>query len=124
MLSFRIVFRQTGAGVHRRIAHAQAGTTVLAAGIQAKAGIPHKCGGQGSCGTCRIHINPRSAVNPPTRIERFKLSDKQLTEGDRLACQIQIGCDLEVDIPESALSRVVRKQLEELHRNKDDDRMD
>lgn len=108
-MAFRILFLP-----RRKFIQVEAHTTVLQAGIDSKAGIEHKCGGKGSCGTCKVKINPRSAINAPTRIERLKLLDRQIKGGYRLACQVIIGSDLEVEVPESPLSRVVREKLLEI----------
>lgn len=96
-----------------------AGTTVLQAGILAKAKISHKCGGQGSCGTCKVKIHTKSILQKSTKKEKMKLTELDFENGYRLACQLIISCNLFVEVPESALARVVREQLTELAINKD-----
>lgn len=51
--------------------------------------------GTGSCGTCRVHI--RGACSAPGREERDFLRDLHARPGERLACQVQVLGDLEVE---------------------------
>lgn len=50
--------------------------------------LPTECGGGGTCGQCRFQTSPDVAV---TDIERFHLSETELSAGIRLGCQHQIG---------------------------------
>ncbi len=58
------------------------------------------CGGEGTCGKCRIQIEEGS-VNAPTPQERGLLGNA-LGEGDRLACQTIAQSDATVRIPTSS----------------------
>jgi ferredoxin len=51
--------------------------------------------GTGSCGTCRVHL--RGACSPPGREERDFLRDLHAAPGERLACQVKVLGDLEVE---------------------------
>jgi Na+-transporting NADH:ubiquinone oxidoreductase subunit F len=46
--------------------------------------LPSTCGGGGTCGRCKVMINPDVKF---TSAEQFHFSDKELAEGYRLACQ-------------------------------------
>ena len=58
------------------------------------------CGGEGTCGKCRIQIEDGSA-NAPTPQERSLLG-AALDEGARLACQTMLASDATVRIPASS----------------------
>ncbi len=47
------------------------------------------CHGMGTCGTCRVHVEPQRALTPPTRRERLH----GCTGPMRLACQARIADD-------------------------------
>jgi ferredoxin len=51
--------------------------------------IGSECGGHGRCGADRVILSKESLskVNPPTAIEKHHLSDAELKQGMRLACQ-------------------------------------
>lgn len=50
--------------------------------------IGSRCGGHGVCGGDRVHISQqREAFSPVTDEERKHLSEAELAEGWRLACQ-------------------------------------
>ncbi len=56
-------------------------------------GVSAYCGGQGVCGKCTVVLQPASE---PTANDCRVLSDEQLAQGVRLACQVEIGQDLTV----------------------------
>lgn len=60
--------------------------------------IPSACGGKATCGLCKVKVAGDTGPILPT--EEPYLSEKELTEGTRLACQVKIKSDLRVSIPE------------------------
>ncbi len=48
------------------------------------------CGGQGTCGKCRITAHPGNCLGPVSGAERELLAPDQLASGERLACQAHI----------------------------------
>lgn len=50
---------------------------------------PLNCHGMGTCGTCRVHVEPQDALTPPTLRERIR----GCTGPMRLACQARIAHD-------------------------------
>ena len=58
------------------------------------------CGGEGTCGKCRIQVED-GAVNAPTPQERSLLG-AALDDGWRLACQTTLQADATVRIPPSS----------------------
>lgn len=76
------------------------------------------CGGQGTCGKCKVRLLPQagtdslqSALSPPTKQEEKCLSAEELVRGWRLACQSRVLGDATFDIPEESRSggQVIRK---------------
>jgi len=70
-----------------KVVTAEDNTNLLRASLRAKGGIPFKCGG-GLCGTCRCHIDRglenTDEVKPK---ERNHLTEEDLANGYRMACQ-------------------------------------
>lgn len=60
--------------------------------------IPSACGGRGSCGACKCKI--LSDVGPHLPTEVPYLSKEEMGENIRLACQIKVKKDLELQIPD------------------------
>jgi len=69
----------------------------LYAGIQ----IDAPCGGEGTCGKCRIQFV--SGAPDPTGPDRTVFSDRELEKGWRLACCALPAADAVVEVPESSL---------------------
>ena len=51
--------------------------------------IGSQCGGHGKCGKDKIRLNldDQKKINPPTAIEMHQLTQIEIAEGVRLACQ-------------------------------------
>ncbi len=51
--------------------------------------IGSSCGGHGICGGDRVRVDPalRSRFSPPSEVEMEHLTERELTDGWRLACQ-------------------------------------
>lgn len=72
-----------------QIVHASQGQTVLDAILEAGLEIDHSCGGNATCGTCRVIV--RSGVDRlPARneIEQEFASDRSMADNERLCCQL------------------------------------
>ncbi len=61
--------------------------------------IPSACGGRGSCGYCKVKA--QSGAGPLLPTEKPYLTPTELKDNTRLACQIKVRNDLEINIPES-----------------------
>jgi uncharacterized 2Fe-2S/4Fe-4S cluster protein (DUF4445 family) len=86
------------------------GSTIAEAAQKAKVGIRSECGGQGSCGKCRVIVRNPSAVSETTQAERSHLSQAELESGYRLACQTKILRDVKIGIPPA--SRVESRKIQ------------
>lgn len=62
-----------------------------------------ECNGNGSCGLCKVRVTSGQA-NPLTRNERVNLTDTQIEEGVRLACQLFPAGDMTVSVINQAPS--------------------
>lgn len=101
-----VTFRPSGKTVTVR-----PGTTLLAAGWKAGAGIRTRCGGMAGCLMCKVRVLDPHAVSPMKDMERRKLGE-DAAEGIRLSCQTQVIRDVAVEVPEDPLKAAVRRQLE------------
>lgn len=77
------------------------GTTVLESCCRAGIYLKNPCGGQGSCGQCRVLL--RQGNCPPSQACRDYFSESQSKKGWRLACEAQVQGDCVFEIPEESL---------------------
>jgi uncharacterized 2Fe-2S/4Fe-4S cluster protein (DUF4445 family) len=87
------------------------GHTLLAAAQAAGVQLVSLCGGDGSCGACRVRV-ASGVVSPPTTVEKSIFSADELNAGWRLACQAYPESDVKLDIPQASLTTTQRLQLE------------
>lgn len=77
------------------------GATVLEAALDAAVDLRSYCGGNCSCGTCRVEVRSGGrALSRRSGLEEMVLGPEAVTRGDRLACQAQILGDVDVHVPE------------------------
>lgn len=94
MGSQRVVFQGLGEGDF------EPGTTVLQAAAALDLDLDHFCGGNCSCGTCRVElIGPGAGLSPMRPSESIVLGHEAVEAGDRLACQAFITGPVSVRIP-------------------------
>jgi uncharacterized 2Fe-2S/4Fe-4S cluster protein (DUF4445 family) len=94
-----------------RRAQVPQGSTVLAAAHSVGVELASACGGQGTCGCCRVRVVD-GAVTPLTEAEKQRLTSAELCAGERLACQTLLQEDARIEIPPTSLSTAQRLQLE------------
>ncbi|MBI2848585.1 MAG: DUF4445 domain-containing protein [Chloroflexi bacterium] len=73
------------------------GQTILEAVQRAKLSIDDVCGGKGTCGKCKVQLLGRIAG--PTAIDLVHLTEVEVREGFRLACQAMVTQDVVLRIP-------------------------
>lgn len=79
----------------------QRGSTVLEAATTAGVDLRSYCGGNCSCGTCRVEVvSGARHLSPMEPSERFVLGPEAEARGDRLACQAQVLGDVSVAVPD------------------------
>ena len=64
--------------------------------------LPSACGGKANCGQCKVQVLEGGGEILPTETGFF--NRKQIKEGWRLGCQVKVKDNLQIAVPESALS--------------------
>jgi Na+-transporting NADH:ubiquinone oxidoreductase subunit F len=59
--------------------------------------IPSACGGQGTCGVCKVKVLEGGGAMLPTETGHIKRGEAR--EGCRLSCQVKVKNDLRIEIP-------------------------
>jgi uncharacterized 2Fe-2S/4Fe-4S cluster protein (DUF4445 family) len=96
--------------VGRRV-QVEPGVTVLEAARASGVELVSVCGGEGTCGTCRVRA-VEGQLSAETAEEKYLLSATELADGWRLACQAKVWSALRLEIPPESLSAPQRLQLE------------
>ncbi|MBD1575045.1 MULTISPECIES: NADH:ubiquinone reductase (Na(+)-transporting) subunit F [Vibrio] len=60
--------------------------------------VSSACGGGGSCGQCKVKIKSGGGDILPTELDH--ISKGEAREGERLACQVAVKTDMEIELPE------------------------
>ncbi len=60
--------------------------------------ISSACGGGGSCGQCRVNVKSGGGEILPT--EQSHINKREAKEGCRLACQVAVKNDMEIELPD------------------------
>jgi len=76
----------------------QAGGKLLGALANSGIFVSSACGGGGTCGQCRVKINAGGGDILPTELDH--ISKKEAKEGERLACQVSVKEDMNIELPE------------------------
>lgn len=84
-----------------RTVETPAGATLLASLASNKIFLPSACGGGGSCGMCRCRVLSGGGEIRPTETGFF--TRKQQQEHYRLACQVKVKNDLQIQVPQTIL---------------------
>ena len=77
------------------------GANVVEAAANAGIMLDMPCGGQGTCGKCRVRILENACE--PTDVERNLLSPEDLADGVRLACQTCVCGPTTIEVPETSV---------------------
>lgn len=81
--------------------HAPAGSSLLSTMASCDVFLPSACGGKGSCGQCRVQVESGGGQILPT--EAVHLSRKEIKDNWRLACQVKVKENMDIEVPASAL---------------------
>ncbi|MBV7300536.1 NADH:ubiquinone reductase (Na(+)-transporting) subunit F [Enterovibrio paralichthyis] len=76
----------------------QPGGKLLGALAGAGVFVSSACGGGGSCGQCRVKVKSGGGDILPTELDH--ISKGEAREGERLACQVAMKTDMEIELPE------------------------
>lgn len=80
----------------------QGGISLLSALYDHKVYVPSACGGKGSCGFCKVSVVEGGGPLLPTEIPFMSRAEQR--SGIRLACQVKIKQNIEIQIPEELLA--------------------
>ena len=75
-----------------------AGSKLLGALSSSGIFVSSACGGGGSCGQCRVKIKSGGGDILPTELDH--ISKGEARDGERLACQVNVKTDMEIELPE------------------------
>lgn len=76
----------------------QAGNKLLGALANAGVFVSSACGGGGTCGQCRVKIKSGGGDILPTELDH--ISKREAKEGERLACQVSVKNNIDIELPE------------------------
>ena len=77
--------------------HTVTGGTLLGTLADNKIFIPSACGGQGTCGVCKVKVLEGGGAILPT--ETGHVSRGEAREGVRLSCQVKVKQDMKIEVP-------------------------
>jgi Na+-transporting NADH:ubiquinone oxidoreductase subunit F len=83
---------------HEKEIDTPSGNSLLSTLGNNKIFLPSACGGGGTCLQCECKVLKGGGEPLPTEIPNF--TRKELQEGYRLACQVKVRQDMEIEIPE------------------------
>ncbi len=73
------------------------GSTLLNTLADQKIFIPSACGGQGTCGVCKVDVCEGGGALLPTEVGH--VSRGEAREGVRLSCQVKVKNDIKIEVP-------------------------
>ena len=103
--TFQVQFQPIG----KRIAAAP-DVSLFEAARESGLDLASACGGEGSCGQCRVVVLS-GQTTPPNPDEEFILSDLERQQGERLACCTFARSDLTIHVPRESLIIGQRLQI-------------
>lgn len=92
------------------------GTTVFQAAKDAGISLRSECGGKGLCGKCRIIVKKPEDLSELTEPEKRHLSNFEVDQGYRLACQAKVLKDTVIMLPFESDLRFRRIQVAGIER--------
>ena len=83
-----------------QIVFASQKSILLGALLENRVQISHSCGGNGTCGTCRVFVtNPLAELPDRSELEEDFAKDRGYLKNERLACQLELSSDIKIKIP-------------------------
>lgn len=86
------------------------GATIMDAARLAGIGLTSVCGGQGTCGRCRVVVSS-GLTGAPVDADRRAFTRLELDAGHRLACRTKVSGDVTVSLPRASLIGAARLQV-------------
>lgn len=92
-----------------RVVRVRPGITVREAATRAGVFLDYPCGGQGTCGKCRVKAV--AGLSAPDSVEHSLLMPGELNSGTRLACRATVTRSVAVTVPDTSLLSTTYKIL-------------
>ncbi|TFF87255.1 MAG: DUF4445 domain-containing protein, partial [Promethearchaeota archaeon] len=86
--------------------------SILSAALKAGVDLIAICNGKGTCGKCKVIVEDMESVNDLSENESKMLSNQEIEDKVRLACQTKVKKDLIIKIPEYSRTGKQRLQIE------------
>jgi 2Fe-2S ferredoxin len=93
-----------------------AGTTLLEAGLRARAQLGHACGGKCACSTCHVYVRSGGDSLSESKDNEQDVLDKafDVRPASRLACQTKLGDeDVAVEVTRESVKAYLDEHPEE-----------
>lgn len=105
MQVFTVTFRFEEANKPERVVKAVAGESLLDIALENGITLHHNCGGVCACTTCQVYIDKGMAHLPEMGEREEDYIDRAINPKleSRLACQCDIGGDIELTVPDQSL---------------------
>ncbi|MGY6274655.1 NADH:ubiquinone reductase (Na(+)-transporting) subunit F [Methylomonas sp. MgM2] len=84
---------------HEKKIHVPAGAKLLNALSDNQLFVSSACGGGGSCGQCKVKVYSGGGEILPTELSH--ITKREAAEGERLACQVAVKTDMEIEVEDS-----------------------
>jgi len=84
-----------------KVLDTQRGSTLLNTLANNKIFVPSACGGKGSCGVCTLKVIEGGGAILPTELSH--ISRGEAREGVRLACQVKVKQDMQIEVEPEVL---------------------
>jgi len=98
-----------------RTAYVLPGTRLVEAAAEAGVILDSPCGGEGSCGKCRVQVKTQGSE--PTEADERVFSSDEIRQGYRLACQTAVRGPITVFIPDASLVAARHQILVQIEKN-------
>lgn len=105
-VTYRVELQPVG-----RRADVAAQATIMDAARAAGVGLASVCGGQGTCGRCRVQVTVGPLADP-VDADRRAFTRLELDAGYRLACRTAVTGDVTVSLPRASLIGAQRLQVD------------
>ena len=84
---------------HEKKIHVPVGSKLLTALADNQMFVSSACGGGGTCGQCKVKVHSGGGDILPTELSH--ISKREAAEGERLACQVSIKHDMDIEVEDS-----------------------
>lgn len=84
---------------HEKKIHVPVGSKLLTALADNQLFVSSACGGGGTCGQCKVKVHAGGGDILPTELSH--ISKREAAEGERLACQVSVKHDMDIEVEDS-----------------------